>query len=359
MSEWRIWWDYQLPGTFALLEELYLVRYPQLIEDLPHGASMLKRLEIEDSSKLDLASLFNFSGLLSLKLAHVNIEPLDLDPLQELEELDVLHPAAGLLPLCLLLDVPITSLKIACFNSPPETEDNRLSLHYLHIEGERDPNHFPHGEYDFGLERLYDLTVYGTLCFPEEGLCARNLTMLVIHGSHNPEALPKRMRSSLTSLLLLSVEDCTEFESFLEDRLPTDLTTPTISNCQNLKLLPETMLSSLTSLQSLSIIGCYVLKSFLEGGLPASLRTLCIKDCGLLMNLNNWPLRSLVSLEHLEIKGASNVHLFPERYLLPITLTHLCIENFHDLKILSGLELQHSYRLEELKISNCKGQVQG
>ncbi|GAB4839563.1 hypothetical protein Ancab_029087 [Ancistrocladus abbreviatus] len=232
----RIWWDYQLPRTFALLEELYLNHCPQLIGGLPCGVSLLKRLEIDDCSKLDLASLVNFSGLISLKLGRVNIEPLDLDPLQELEELDVLHPAAGLLPLCLQLDVPITSLKTACFSSPPETKDN---------------------------------------------------------------------------------------STLISDRV------------------------SLPSMENVTLVW--------KGGLPANLHTLCSKDCGLLMNLNNWPLRSLVSLEHLEIKGASNVHLFPERYLLPTTLTHLCIENFHDLKIFSGLELQRSCRLEELKISNCKG----
>ncbi|GAB4839574.1 hypothetical protein Ancab_029097 [Ancistrocladus abbreviatus] len=379
MSKWREWKDPEFRGTFASLEELYLVRCPQLIGDLPRGAFMLKRLEIDDCPKLDLASLVNFSGLLSLKLARVNIEPLDLVPLQELEELDVLHPTAGLLPLCLQLDVPITSLKTACFSSPPETEDrnedNRWSLHYLHIKGEVDSLHFPitsfpqlnyldfrsglvdwHGGYGSWLERLYDLTIYGTLHFPEEGLCAHNLTTLVICGSHSLEALPKRMRSTLTSLRLLSVDECNELVSFPEDGLPTNLTTLKIRNCWNLKLLPERMHSSLESLQSLSIKGYNKLESFPDGGLPTSLRTLCIHGCeGLSMNLNNWPLRSLVSLEHLEIRGGSNVHLFPERDLLPTTLTHLCIEMFHNLKTLDGSELQRSCsQLEELKISNCK-----
>ncbi|GAB4839567.1 hypothetical protein Ancab_029091, partial [Ancistrocladus abbreviatus] len=380
LSNWKKWEDCQLPETFALLEELYLVRYPELFGDLPRGACMLKRLEIDDCPKLDLASLVNFSGLLSLKLSRVRFELLNLDPLQKLEELDVLKPFSGLLPRCLQLDVPSTFLKTACFSSPPETEDrnedNRLSLHYLHIDGEGDSLHFPitsfpylnyldfrsgllvwHEGYGFGLERLYDLTVYGALNFPEEGLCGCNLTTLVIHGSHSPEALPKRMRSSLTSLRLLSVEECTELESFPEDGLPTDLTTLTIRDCKKLKSLPERMQSTLTSLQSLSIEGCDILQSFPEGGLPASLRTLRIKYCNeLWKSLNNWPLRSLVSLEHLAIQGAAiNVRLFPERYLLPSTLTHLCIENFNNLEILNGAELQRSCsQLEELEISHCK-----
>ncbi|GAB4839569.1 hypothetical protein Ancab_029092 [Ancistrocladus abbreviatus] len=264
------------------------------------------------------------------------------------------------------VDVPSRSLKTACFN--------RLSLNYLHVEGEGDSLHFPirsfpqlnyldfrsglldwNGGYDSCLERLYDLTIYGTLHFPEEGLCARNLTTLVIHGSDSLEALPKRMRSTLTSLRLLSVEECNELVSFPEDGLPTDLTTLAINKCGNLKVLPDRMLSSLTSLQSLSIESCNIHQSFPEGGLPASLRTLCIKDCPrLLMNLNNWPLRSLVSLEHLEIRGVRNVHFFPGRDLLPTTLTHLCLEMFYHLDILNGSELQRSCsQLEELKISNC------
>ncbi|GAB4839577.1 hypothetical protein Ancab_029100 [Ancistrocladus abbreviatus] len=379
MSKWRELKDLELPGTFASLEELYLVRCPQLIGDLPRGASMPKRLEIDDCPKLDLASLVNFSGLLSLKLARVNIEPLDLVPLQGLEELDVLHPTAGLLPLCLQLDVPITSLKTACFSSPPETEDNRWSLHYLHIKGEGDSLHFPitsfpqlnyldfksglldwHGGNGLCLERLYDLAIYGTLHFREEGLCACKLTTLVIHGSDSLEALPKRMRSTLTSLRLLSVDEFNELVRWFAYKP---------YNTQNQKLpelevAAERMHSSLASLQSLSIKGYNKLESFPEGGLPASLRTLCIKDCPwLLMNLNNWPLRSLVSLEHLEIGGASNVHLFPERDLLhlfperdlPTTLTHLCLKNFPFRVILNSSELQRSCsQLEELKISYCK-----
>ncbi|GAB4839579.1 hypothetical protein Ancab_029102, partial [Ancistrocladus abbreviatus] len=387
MYRWRNWWDCQVPKTFARLKELYVLHCPDLRGDLPRGASRLKRLEIDDCPELDLASLVNFSGLLTLKLARVRLELLNLDTVQEPEELDVLHPIAGLLPLRLRLDSPITSLETACFSSPPETEDrskdNRWSLHYLHIKGVGDSLHFPitsfpqlnyldfrsglldwHGGNGSCLERLYDLTIYGTLHFPKEGLCAHNLTTLVIRGSHSLEALPKRMRSTLTSLRLLSVEMCTELESFPEDGLPTDLTTLTISKCRNLKVLPDRMLSSLTSLQSLSIESCNIRQSFPEGGLPASLRTLCIKDCPwLLMNLNNWPLRSLVSLEHLEIRGVRNVHLFPERDLLhlfperdlPTTLTHLCLKNFPFRVILNSSELQRSCsQLEELKISYCK-----
>ncbi|GAB4839584.1 hypothetical protein Ancab_029107, partial [Ancistrocladus abbreviatus] len=376
MSKWREWKDPELPGTFALLEELYLVRCPQLIEELPHGASMLKRLEIDDCPKLDLASLVDFSGLLTLKLAHVRLELLNLDTVQEPEELDVVSPISGSLPPRLQLGVPSASIKNACFSRRPKTkdenEDNRFSLHYLHIEGEINSPHFPirsfpqlnyldlrlgildwHGGYGSDLERLYDLTIHGTLHFPEEGLCARNLTTLVICRS--PKALPKRMRSNLPSLRLLSMEKCTELESFPEDGLPTDLTTLTISECRKL-MLPDRMLSSLTSLQSLSIEKCHILQSFPEGGLrTCSLRTLCLKDCTRLsVNLNNWPLRSLVSLEHLEIRGVRNVHFFPGRDLLPTTLTHLCIEMLYDLEILNGSELQRSCsQLEELKISKC------
>ncbi|GAB4839571.1 hypothetical protein Ancab_029094 [Ancistrocladus abbreviatus] len=377
MSKWSKWKDPELPGTFALLEELYLVRCPQLIEELPRGASMLKKLEIDDCPNLDLASLVYFSGLLTLKLARVELDLLNLDPLQEPEELDVVRPISGLLPQRLQLDVPSAYIKNARFSRPPKTEDehedNRFSLHYLHIEGERDSPLFPirsfpqlnyldfrsgtldwHGGYGYDLERLYDLTIYGALNFPAGGLYACNLTTLVICRSQSREALPKRMRSSLPSLRLLSVEECAELESFPEDGLPTDLKTLTISECWNL-MLPDRMLSSLTSLQSLSIESCNIRQSFPEGGLPTSLRTLCIEDCPwLFMNLNNWPLRSLVSLERLEIRGIRNVHFFPERDLLPTTLTHLCIEMFYNLEILNGLELQRSCsQLEELKISNC------
>ncbi|KAM4072792.1 hypothetical protein ACB094_11G166300 [Castanea mollissima] len=182
---------------------------------------------------------------------------------------------------------------------------------------------------------------------------------LDIHGCHNLRSLSVSNQGPLQylkSLRSLEISNCSNFVSFPEEGLPApNLTRFSVGNCNNLKALPDQMHSLLPSLRTLSIRLCPELESFPDGGLPTSLNALEIFFCDkLISSRTGWGLQGLSSLRSFCIRGrCENVESFPERALLPSSVTSLEIWNIPHLKSLDGNELQHFTTLKKLGIGCC------
>ncbi|RVW74204.1 putative disease resistance RPP13-like protein 1 [Vitis vinifera] len=186
------------------------------------------------------------------------------------------------------------------------------------------------------------------------------LMYLDIMSCTNLESLsiPEELRHvDLTSLKHISIRHCPNLESFPQGGLPTpNLERLSILNCEKLKSLPPQMRTLLTSLEDLSIIICPEIDSFPEGGLPTSLSQLKISSCCKLeQGRVRWNLQTLPFLRKIIIGVDEEERLesFPEKWLLPPTLTTLTIWGRENLKSLDNKGLQHLTSLETLKLRFC------
>ncbi|XP_034703140.1 putative disease resistance protein At3g14460 [Vitis riparia] len=161
----------------------------------------------------------------------------------------------------------------------------------------------------------------------------------------------------LTSLQNISIWDCPNLVSFPQGGLPApNLRVLWIGNCKKLKSLPQQMHTLITSLQDLRIVYCPEIDSFPQGGLPTSLSLLCILGCYKLMQRwMEWGLQTLPSLRKLEIEDSDEGKLesFPEKWLLPSTLSFVGIYGFPNLKSLDNMGLHDLNSLETLEIQGC------
>ena len=162
----------------------------------------------------------------------------------------------------------------------------------------------------------------------------------------------------LTSLQDITIWDCPNLVSFPQGGLPTpNLRELSIHNCKKLKSLPQQMHTLITSLQYLSLVDCPEIDSFPQGGLPTSLSRLYISDCYKLMqHWMEWGLQTPPSLRKLEIGYSDEegkLESFPEKWLLPSTLSFVGIYGFPNLKSLDNMGLHDLNSLETLEIRGC------
>nr|POE78240.1 putative disease resistance rpp13-like protein 1 [Quercus suber] len=157
------------------------------------------------------------------------------------------------------------------------------SLTKLDISGRRRFRFTPSSFQPLAVEHRkrvqYSPALHGKISFPSGGLCAPNLSQIVIE------------------------------------------------HCENLESLPEGMSTLLPSLVRLELLGCPKLNSFPEGGLPSSLESLLIYKCDTLFSrCMQWGLQDLRSLRSFTIIDECNkLASFPEDALLPPNLTNLYI----------------------------------
>ncbi|KAJ9685557.1 hypothetical protein PVL29_017554 [Vitis rotundifolia] len=176
-----------------------------------------------------------------------------------------------------------------------------------------------------------------------------------LEAIHIPDGLH---HVDLTSLQVIAIWGCPNLVSFPQGGLPTpNLRVLWIDNCKKLKSLPQQMYTLITSLQDLRIVECPEIDSFPQGGLPTSLSRLYISDCYKLMQHRmEWGLQTLPSLRKLEIEGSDeegNLESFPEKWLLPSTLSFVGIYGFPNLKSLDNMGLHDLDSLETLEIRGC------
>lgn len=86
---------------------------------------------------------------------------------------------------------------------------------------------------------------------------------------------------TLTNLTNLKISDCTGFNSFPEQQLPSSLKSFGITGCTDLQFLPDD-LREVYSLETLVISNCPQIAKFPDRGLPSMLRELHIQECPLL-----------------------------------------------------------------------------
>ncbi|KAM4082218.1 hypothetical protein ACJW30_11G154600 [Castanea mollissima] len=161
--------------------------------------------------------------------------------------------------------------------------------------------------------------------FPSGGLCAPNLSQIVIYECKNFKSLPERMHTLLPSLVCLELYGCRELESFPEGGLPSSLESLAIHGCE--KLIYRRMelgLQGLHSLRSFTISNhCNELESFPEEALlPPNLTDFNILQLPNLKSLNGKGFQPLTSLKNLRIMRCSNLNCLLED-VLPASLCEL------------------------------------
>ncbi|XP_010248478.1 PREDICTED: putative disease resistance RPP13-like protein 1 [Nelumbo nucifera] len=162
----------------------------------------------------------------------------------------------------------------------------------------------------------------------------------------------------LTSLEVLTIEECSSLVHFPDGRWPT-LKIIWFKDCSNLESFPHGMNNLMASLEEMWIFKCPRLVTFPEGGLPTTLKRLIISGCG--NNLDTLPkcmgLNKLTSLEDLTISDCPGLISFPEKgeeeWLLPTSLIELRFWNVNSLEFLQLGELQRLTSLEYLGISDA------
>ncbi|XP_030962786.1 putative disease resistance protein At3g14460 [Quercus lobata] len=341
--------------AFPRLRQLFIQNCCNLTKGLPDSLFSLKALVIEKCQQL-VASLPRVPVIHELKLQYCNEVLLNELPPQVLKFTISGYDASVSLPMgnnhCLeeldISDCP--------------------SLRLLPSIGEADALK------SLSVNNCGNLVFPMHRCYPSlESLCIRSsfdslvsfplelfpkLNHLDIHGCQNLHSFSFSNQGRLQHLLSLrslQISNCSNFVSFPEEGLPApNLTLFRADHCNNLKALPGQMHTLLASLQDLSIRFCPELESFPDGGLPSSLNSLEIHSCEkLIASRLGWGLQALPSLRSFCIRGFETSESFPERELLPLSLTSLEIWNNLFLKSLNGDELLHLIALKHLGIGRC------
>ncbi|KAJ6298269.1 hypothetical protein OIU76_019419 [Salix suchowensis] len=288
-------------GAFPVLRELYIKQCPNMSKALPSHLPSLTTLVIEGCQQL-AAALPTTPSICRLKL--------DDDS----------------------RDVLVTKLT--------------SGLHGLRVDGFNPINSLLEG-----TERM--------------GVPSTNLEDIEIRNCGSLVSFRLQMFSKLKSF---QISECANLESLdAYERSPEnftrcclnisvcpDLTLLRLWNCSNVRSLPRCMHSLLPSLESLHLVNCPELGSFPEGGLPAKLQSLQIRNCRkLIAGRMEWNLQALQCLSHFSFGEYEDIESFPEKTLLPTTLTTLGISDLQNLKSLDYEGLQHLTSLTQMRISHC------
>ncbi|XP_040994616.1 putative disease resistance protein At3g14460 [Juglans microcarpa x Juglans regia] len=361
MPDWKNWlcFDSENEGeAFPRLEELYILKCPELTGGLPIHLPSLAKLEIVECLQLE-ASLPRSPTLHQMMLTNFNEVLLNELPSGLLQKV-VLKGCVALrsLPEGMMgSSSPLQELEIdGCCSLMLLSDDGLPStLETLKISNCKKlefPVHFNYSS----LKQLYLGNSCDSLkCFPVNLIV--EIDIFTIYGFENLESLTdSEQHESDSAASIIRIENCPNFVSFPDGGLRAQkLKTFEINGCGSLRSLPNKMHLLLPSLKSLFISECPMLQSFGEGDLPTNLKSISIKHCDkLVASRTTWGLQKLSSLQELYIHGkCKDMESFPEPASVPITITSLTISGFSNMTSLDNLGLQHLTSLESMWIYDC------
>ncbi|TXG56381.1 hypothetical protein EZV62_017694 [Acer yangbiense] len=154
---------------------------------------------------------------------------------------------------------------------------------------------------------------------------------------------PPQGLQSFTSLEVICIENCSNFDSFLEVCFASHLSKLEIRNCNALTSLPEGMNHKNGGLEILNIEDCNSVTFIVRGQLPSSLKSLK------LTMLSSGPLPE--SLCHLKIEHVPKLESIAERFPQNASLEDICIWDCENLiSIPKGLHnLSHLQKIDVFK----------
>ncbi|KAL2337207.1 hypothetical protein Fmac_011653 [Flemingia macrophylla] len=362
MPQWQEWLPFREEKgdeklAFPCLKQLYIKYCPQLkavnwIQKLP----TLEKIVIEKCEQLEVAVPPNIRELqleccekASIQRPLPRLLNLTISSYNEVESLfQVIDNGSSCIQKLRISSCPLTQ-KLPC-NGIANTLKSLNLTNCENIE-------FPMNQCFSYLESLciscscnslrsFTIDMFPKMAHLEIRRC-QNLESLVVSGVQ---------AQNLQSLNSLKICECPNFVSFPEGGLAApNLTNLHLEKCKNLNSLPCQMNKLLPSLMTLNLKECPELESFSEGGLPDSLNFLEIFHCAkLFTNREKWNLQKLPSLRSFAIAGScQDEESFPERWLLPPTLTSFHILALWNLKYLYEDNLQRMTSLETLGIACC------
>ncbi|CAK8561099.1 unnamed protein product [Lathyrus sativus] len=330
MKGWEKWDCKTVSGAFPCLQKLSIQNCPNLKECLPVQLPCLMKLEISYCQRL-VTSVSFAPAIHKLELFNCGKLQLDYHP-AALQILKIGGNCMGeMLPEWIghtLSHAPLVSLEITDF--PTLTIPLGCCynfLRYLGIDGSCD-----------------SLRTFPLDFFPE----LQSLSIV------NCSSLEMILQECDHRLSRLEIFDCPKFVSFPKGGFfAPNLKYFEICELENLKSLPECMNTLFPSLTNLTIEKCSQLESFPDGGLPSSLEYLHLNTCSkLLVTSLKRALGINTSLIYLHI-GKVDLVSFPDQGFLPLSLTSLYISDCVNLKKLDYRGLCHPSSLEELHLADC------
>ncbi|RVW49110.1 putative disease resistance protein RGA1 [Vitis vinifera] len=345
-----------IPKHLPLLTKLEITECGQLVDSLPMVPSLCE-LKLTECNDVVFRSAVDITSLTSLIVNDICKIPLELQHLHSLVRLTIygcpelrevppiLHKLNSLKQLVIkgcsslqsLLEMGLPpmlqklDIENAAFWSPWKMRI--ASLKYLDIKD--------CGKLDLPLPEEMMPSYYASLTTLIINSSCDSLTSFPLDGIHHVE---------FTSLNYMYINNCPNLVSFPQGGLSApNLSVLILQQCKKLKSLPQGMHTLLTSLEILVLYDCQELVSFPDEGLPTNLSLLDITNCYKLMEHRmEWGLQRLPFLRKFSLRGCKEEisDPFPEMWLLPSTLTFLIIKDFPNLKSLAKEGFQHLTSLE-------------
>ncbi|KAJ4767205.1 Disease resistance protein [Rhynchospora pubera] len=254
MSTLEDWVGDKNVENLPCLNELQLLQCPKL-QHLPLLPPNLTRIRISESGFTILPRVYDSSLMLQPSLTSLQIH--DCPNLMTLQQ-GLLDQNLGFLKELIITDCEeLVHVPVNGFLS-------FVSLKSLHIYN--CPKLMPIGEGSLMPPFLEDLRI--TECNQIVNPILREIKLI-------------------SSLIHLSIKECTDLVLFAQEGLPLGLQLLEIFSCENLISLPD-CLRELQSLTTLTIVNCPCIPCLPPNGLPKSLQELYIKECPLLMESCQW-----------------------------------------------------------------------
>jgi len=352
MPCWEEWSGFD-SKAFPVLKFLSIFNCPKLKGDLPNHLPALEKLKIA-TCELLISSIPGAPTLRKMEIVESNKLAFHAFPLL----VEVIEIKGR--PMVEFVMEAITNIQLTCLRTLILTDcssaisfpGDRLpaSLYNLEISGLKKLK-FPVQQQHESLASLRinnscdSLTSLPLATFP-------NLIRLQITDCENMESVSVLGSESFKNLSSFEIRGCPNFVSFPEEGLcAPNLTWFNVNDCAKLKSFPYQMRTLLPKMDYLHISNCQQIEWFPGGDMPPNLRTVDLRNCEKLLSGLEW----MDMVTSLNVYGPYDaINSFPKEGLLPPSLTSLYLDDLSSLKTLECKGLLHLTSLQQLQIQNCK-----